>query len=87
MKETGSVVFCVSLLAGGLSALHQNRQRPPNELPFFALSEFRNDTESGRPGNVTSAGPGCCRTTSDQWELSGAKIQLFIRLLWDLGSF
>lgn len=78
------MLFSTSLLAGGLSAHHQNRQRPPNKLPFFALSEFRN--ESGRPGNVTSAGPGCCRTASDQWKLSGTEIQLFIRLCWDLGS-
>lgn len=56
--------------AGGLSALQKNRPRPPNELLFFSLSEFRNGThQTGLPGNVTCEVPGRCQTTSDQWEL------------------
>lgn len=54
--------------AGGLSALQKNRQRTPNELFSFSLSEFRNVSE--KPGCcVTSEGPGCCQTTSDQQKL------------------
>lgn len=32
--------------AGGLSALQKNRQRTPNELLSFSLSEFRNVSEN-----------------------------------------
>lgn len=32
-----------------------------------------------RPGNVTLARPGCCRTGTEQWKLSGEKYSyLFI---------